>query len=60
MLQTAQRTARPYANDDGINLPVELLIQLRRGGRGVSQRIGGVIELVNVKAPGSAFASRCA
>ena len=54
-LQSAKRPPRAHADHDGINLSVELLIQLRRGGRRVRQRIGGVIELINVKRAGERF-----
>ena len=48
-LKPAQRTAGADADDDGVDIALQLLIKLRRSGGGMGQRIGVVIKLVDIK-----------
>ena len=48
-LKPAQRAAGADADDDGVDIALQLLIKLRRGGGGMGQRIGVVIKLVDIK-----------
>jgi hypothetical protein len=57
-LKPAQRAAGADADDDGVDIALQLLIKLRRGGGGMRQRIGVVIKLVDIKAPGVSSARR--
>jgi hypothetical protein len=48
-LKPAQRAAGADADDDGVDVALQLLIKLRRSGGGMGQRIGVVIKLVDIK-----------
>jgi hypothetical protein len=51
-LQAAQRAAGADADHDGVDIAVKLFIQFRCRGGAVRQRVGFVIELVDVKRAG--------
>ena len=48
-LQAAEGAAGADADDDGVDIPVELIVYFGRGSGGVRQRVGFVIELVNIE-----------
>ena len=48
-LKPTQRAAGADADDDGVDVALQLLIKLRRSGGGMGQRIGVVIKLVDIK-----------
>ncbi|VFS43667.1 Uncharacterised protein [Enterobacter cancerogenus] len=51
-LQATQRSAGANANDNGIDVAVKLLKQLRCGRGAVRQRVGRIIKLVDIKRTG--------
>jgi hypothetical protein len=48
-LKPAQRAAGADADDDGVDVALQLLIKFRRGGGRMRQRISVVVKLVDIK-----------
>ena len=48
-LQAAEGSPGADADDDGIDIAVQLIVYFGRGSGGVRQRVGFVIELVNIE-----------
>ncbi|VEC82738.1 Uncharacterised protein [Raoultella ornithinolytica] len=48
-LQAAEGSPGADADDDGVDIAVQLIVYFGRGSGGVRQRVGFVIELVNIE-----------
>ena len=58
--QPAQRAAGADANHDSVHVMLHLPPQLGGGSGGMGRRIGRVVELIDIKAPGISPAGRWA